>query len=268
MPTWIQRQPLFVALAVVAVALAGVIAAEVYVGGWEGSVPAVPAKRTSAADAKLLPPVVAVAPEQAYPEVPARPLFTPTRRPAPEAVAQPTVVRGQYVLLGITVAGNTRIAILREKASGRIVRVEKGKDIGNIKVSSVEPEVIILNHGSEQEVLSLQVQKPVPLPGAAPGAPGAPATPAGGPFAASAPPAGAPGAAPAAPPAPAPAPGSAPAVAPSGIFQAPGSPVSVAPVPPGTANASAGALPQAASAPMSPEELLARRRARRAQQTQ
>jgi hypothetical protein len=261
MPAWLQRHPLIVALAFLAAVLAAVIAAELGLGGLEGSIPVAASKQASAPDVKLLPAVLAVAPEQAYPEIATRPLFTPTRRPAPEAVVQPTVVRGQYILLGITVAGNTRIAILKEKTSGRIHRVEKGKDIGSIKVAGVEPEVVTLSHGAEQEVLTLQVQRPVP---AVPGAPAVVPTPAGGPFA---PTAQQPTAAP--PAALAPAPGAAPAAGapPAGItsLMAPSGPM---PVSPGAANPSPPAVPQAATAPMSPEELLARRRARRAQQTE
>ena len=266
MPAWIQRYPLVIALLLLATVLALVIAAEIGVGGLHGTIPTGPSKRSVPADARLLPPVVAVAPEQAYPEISSRPLFTPTRRPAPDVVAQPTVVRGQYILLGITVAGSTRIAILREKASGRIHRVEKGKDLGSIKVAGVDPEVVTLNHGAEQEVLTLQVQKPVA--GAPQAAAAAAVVPGGGPFANAAPPQPAP-AVPPAPPPGAPPPGSQPAAMaqPFGT-QSLAAPGGMMPVPPSAANASSAAVPQAASAPMSPEELLARRRARRVQQTQ
>ncbi len=266
MPAWIQRYPLVIALLLLAIVLALVIAAEIGVGGLHGAIPTGPSKRSVPADARLLPPVVAVATEQAYPEISSRPLFTPTRRPAPDVVPQPTVVRGQYILLGITVAGSTRIAILREKASGRIHRVEKGKDLGSIKVAGVDPEVVTLNHGAEQEVLTLQVQRPVA--GAPQAAAAAAVVPGGGPFANSAPPQPAP-AAPPAPPPGAPPPGSQPAAMaqPFGT-QSLAAPGGMMPVPPSAANASGVAVPQAASAPMSPEELLARRRARRVQQTQ
>ena len=70
-------------------------------------------------------PVVAAAPEQTYPETANRPLLTPTRRPRPRGQARPAplVQQGQFTLLGVTIAGNTRIAMLNDKTSGRIHRV-------------------------------------------------------------------------------------------------------------------------------------------------
>jgi general secretion pathway protein N len=271
MPTWIQRHPLAFALSVLAALLAALIAIELAMGGSAAAILGAPPKRATAADAKLLPPLVAAAPEQAYPEMVTRPLFTPTRRPAPEAPPQAAVVRGQFILLGTTVAGQTRIALLREKSSGRIHRVESGASVNGIRISQINPESVTLAHGSEDEVLSLQVQRPAGAPGS-PGAATAPGGLGGGPFAASsaggsAPPGSPPSGNPlpvgvpaqpagAAPPPP---PGAQSLAAPGGSFMPPS--VSVA-------NPSSAAVPQSASSPMSPEELLARRRARRAQQTE
>lgn len=267
MPNWSPRSPLILALALLAAALVAVIAVELGVGGLSTSIPGQPSRRANAGEAKLLPPIVAAAPEQVYPEMGARPLFTPTRRPAPEAIAQNAMVRGQYILLGITVAGDTRIAMLREKASGRLFRAERGKEINGIKVTQIEAETVTLGLGDDREVLTLQVQKPVGA--AAAGAPGAVsgAPPSQGPFAAApaqmqapnlaVPPGGFTGQPPVNP-----------AGAPTGIQQSSISPGGNTPVPsPGAANASSQQVPQA-TAPMSPEELLARRRARRTQQTQ
>ena len=179
MPNWLQRSPLVLALALLAAALAAVIAVEVGVGGLSASIPPPPSRRANAAEAKLLPPLAAIAPEQVYPETTARPLFTPTRRPAPEAVATNAAVRGQYVLLGVTVAGDTRIAMLREKTSGRLHRVERGREINGVKVAQIERDSVTLGAGDDKEVLTLQVQKAA---GAAPAAV-AGASPTQGPFA-------------------------------------------------------------------------------------
>ena len=211
--------------------------------------PAEPTKPAAPPDAKLLPPLALVSPEQAYPETTARPLFVPTRRPAPvETVAKSSFERGQYVLQGVIVVGDQRTALLKEKTSGRIHRVDKGKDLNGITVEAVEPTKVTLAMGGERETLNLSVQK-----AGGPGAPGAPAQPHvdAGPFAtASAQPA--PGAA----AAPVPALGQPPVTVPpasSRIPQATPNPVPT---------------PQAAGQPMTPEELLARRRARRNQPTQ
>jgi general secretion pathway protein N len=258
---WFQRNPLIAALCALAAALAVLIGLETGFGtGLRNALP--PARRAVPAEAKLLPPVIATAPEQAYPETAARPIFTPTRRPAPEgaAVAKGSLTPGQFVLQGVTIAGNNRIALLREKASGRIVRVVRGGEVSGtngIKVAEVQATSVTLTQGGDKEVLSLDVQKPTgapsaampvgPFSGAAPAQPQPPASPAGM--------------------APAPAQPGVP-VAPSQFQAAPtpriGAAAAGQPVTPG-ANAPVPAAPQSTAAPMTPEELLARRRARRTQ---
>ena len=269
----LKRNPLLAALAVAAVILAGVVVLEfVLVHPGPGSTTG---RRGAAADAKLLPALDAMAPEQAYPETSARPLFTPTRRLAPEpatAAAQPTFQPGQFVLLGVTVAGDTRIAMLREKSTGRLYRIGRGGEVNGIKVAVIEPESVTLAMGAQQESLPLTVQRP-----GAPGTPGTPGAPGGssqpaaptvmlGPFG---PGGGTPVPAGAAPPNTPPPPG----------FQVPGV-QQAAPVPgqfvgqpPAAPGAVPGAAPAAPPPPtantvMTPEEILAARRARRAQQTQ
>lgn len=261
-----QRHPLIVTLAVLATILVGVIAIEMGLGAALRSAgPPAAGKRAAAADAKLLPPLVAVAPEQAYPETTSRPLFLPTRRPAPEAVAavKSSYVPGQFVLQGVTVAGDTRIAMLREKSSGRMHRVERGKEVNGIRVVEVQRDTVTLGQGGDTEVLSLSVQRP---PGALPSA----AAVQTGPFAGPAVPAVA--AAPA--PQPPPVPGQAPPPQPpagSAMTRQPGmfpSPVTPSGPLPSAANPPQAAAREPAAAPMTPEELLARRRSRRNQQNQ
>jgi len=255
-----QRRPLAFSLAVTAAVLAAIIVIELGVGGGlrEALAPS-SAKRAVAAEAKLLPPVVATAPEQAYPETTARPLFLPTRRPAPVATAEDrkAFVQGQFVLQGVTVAGDTRIALLREKANGRLHRVERGREVNGIQVIEIQPEGVTLAQGGEREVLSLQVQRPTGAPVAASQA---------GPFAPTLPPPGTPQAAVAGQAAPA---ASAALVAPQSQA-APAVRADAIPLQPGVPPTTSGANPMAReqAAPMTPEELLARRRARRTQPTQ
>lgn len=264
-----RRSPLVLVLAVAAVALGIALTAEILLVSRDES--AAPAKRGTAAEAKLLPPVAQVVPEQAYAETTARPLFVPTRRPAPElaVAAAPAFQRGQYTLQGVIVAGANRTAMLREKASGRVHRVAVGNELGGgVKVFEIQPQMVVLGMGEERENVPLTVQRP-----GAPGAPmaAAPAPVAQGPFGApsvpfpTTPAPGTPGGPPVFPPAPgqpatastSPFPRAMPPV-PASAPTAPGAAPPV--VPPGA--------PQTTTAPMTPEELLARRRARRAQQNQ
>jgi hypothetical protein len=245
---FLRRNPLILGLVILCSLLAVVIAVEFVTLGAPQAPPA-PGKVVPS-EAKLLPSVAAVSLDTAYPETSARPLWIPTRRPAPVAVvAQPSFQRGQFILQGVTIAGSTRIAMLKEKASGRMHRVELGRDVNGLHVAEVEAERVTLAQGAEREVIELRVQRPggAPAPGAPPGAPAPqPPAPQPNPAAAAVAPRGAgPFAAPPPPPAaPTPAP-----------------PVPGGPVP---ANPTAGAVPQQQLyVPMTPEELLARRRARR-----
>jgi general secretion pathway protein N len=255
-----RRHPLILSLAVLAAVLVVVIGMELGFGtGLRSALNPSAPKRAAAAEAKLLPPLIATAPEQAYPETATRPLFTPTRRPAPEAIAAPqsTFKHGQFVLQGVTIVGDNRIALLREKSTGRIHRVERGREVNGIKVAEIQPEAVTLAQGGETEVLTLDVQKP----GAAPAA----AVPLG-PFAGPAPASSL-----------APAPGTAPPAQPVASMpvpaRIPGAPVTPSGGVTGRASAPAAnptqpSVPEATTNPMSPEELLARRRARRTQQNQ
>jgi len=240
-----QRQPLIAVLAVVAALLAVAIGLETGFGARLGpSVPAGVSKPAAPFEAKLLPALAATDPERSYPEMAARPLFVPLRRPAPpaEPAQQANIKRGLYTLQGVTIAGDIRIALLREKSTGHIVRAEKGKDLNGMKIAEVTPESVTLAVGSDQEVIPLQVVKPGTAPPGAPGGPFGPSGPAGAPAAAA-------------------PPGTQPPVATQNPAAQGGS-FGPSPHP---ANPAAAAVPQATTTPMSPEELLARRRARRAQ---
>jgi general secretion pathway protein N len=276
----LRRNPLVGALAFACVVFAAIVVLELVTGGPDPN--RTVARKSAPAEHKLLPAVAAVSIDQVYPETVARPLWIPTRRPAPPAVAaQASFTRGQYTLLGVTIAGDTRIALLKEKASGRIHRAEKGRGMNGLQVAEVLPESVTLAQGAETEVIELLVQRP---PGAAaapgqPAAPGAPPQPQAqavqGPFGpmAAQPPSplaghipGTPVPIPSGPPMaqrPQGAPG--PMSAPGPMGSPPAAPANPA-VAPGVVNPPGATVPQPQSAaPMTPEELLARRRARRNQ---
>jgi general secretion pathway protein N len=255
MMAWIERRPLLAALVGLAILLAVAIGLEAALGTSAGGADGMATRAAAPTDAKLLPPVIAQAPEQAYPEMTARPLFTPTRRPAPAdpSAGRTAFVRGQYVLQGVISVGDQRTAMLKEKATGRIFRVDRGKDVNGIVVEAIEPTQVTLALNGERENLELLVQRPDgKATAAAAAASAAAAVNPGdaGPF--GAPQAAAP---PAVPPQAAGAPGSNP------------DPRAI-PTTPNPANPAAARGAQPTAQPMSPEELLARRRARRSSPTQ
>jgi len=249
---WLQRRPLVAILAGLAAVMLLAIGIETGFGTQlRQPLPPPPAKPAAAPEAKLLPPLAQVSPEQAYPETTTRPLFVPTRRAAPVEVAgKSSFEKGQYLLQGVIVVGDQRTALLKEKTTGRVHRVDKGKDVNGIVVEAIEPTRVTLAQGSERETLNLTIQKAA---SGAPGAPGAPnpaaaAADAHGPFAAAAGAAASPNANVNPPQASALPPGAAPGTNPS--------------------TAQRAVTPGATNQPMTPEELLARRRARRNQPTQ
>jgi hypothetical protein len=259
----LRRYPILIVLAALAVTLAAVVAFELVrgVGGGE-PLGSRPVRRAAPFDAKLLPPLPSLPAEQ-YAEFAARPLWVPTRRPAPAAAAPSTYTPGQFVLQGVIVVGNTRTAMLREKSNGHLHRVEAGKQLNGITVAEISPDSVTLTQGADREVVPLLVQKP----GATPGAPGVPVVPPQAQF----------GPAPTMPTPPPAVPVPSPAAAPSGFFQSAPAATAPAPVPatpavPGAVTPPQGGQPQASAdpnalnRPMTAEELLARRRARRGQQ--
>jgi hypothetical protein len=263
-----KRYPLTSALCVVAAVLLAVLAVELGAGAaLRARLAALGSSKPAVVQTRLLPPVAMVNPDVDYPETATRPLFTPTRRPAPpqaQAAAAPAMNKGQFTLTGVTIVGETKIALLREKSSGRVVRVEQGKDVNGITVAKIEPDKVTLTQSGDQEVVAMLVAKGAPQPAVPP----APVASAAGPFA----------------PAPvAPPPGIQPGVNPTARAPQPGVPVAApAPTPPQTPpvnpNTLFGPRPGSAldpttatptdGAPLTPEELLARRRARRNQQSQ
>src|SRR5687768_14045584 len=171
---FLRSHPFLSATAALAVALLVVIGFETK---WGTRVrPAAPTAASKAAapvDARVLPTVAATVAEQAYPESVARPLFVPSRRPAPAApqTAVATMPKGTLTLQGVTIAGGTRIAMLREKQSGKIHRVEQGKAVNGMSVAQVDADRVVLRMGEEQETVQMLVSKAGGQPGTAPAAP-------------------------------------------------------------------------------------------------
>lgn len=124
----------------------------------------------------MLPPFTLAAADQFASETAARPLFTPTRRPAPPAATvQATMRKGQFVLTGITVSAEASFAFLKEVSSGKTRSVRKGAEVNGLRVDAVEPRRVVLRQGEETEDLMLAIQVPprTAAPAPAPGAPAA-----------------------------------------------------------------------------------------------
>lgn len=101
---------------------------------------------------------------ETYAETTARPILSPTRRPAPPppavaaAVApKPAMKRGQFMLIGVTITKEKTIALLRELAGGKTLRVERGQVVNGLTVEKVEPEKVTLRFEDEREEVILKI---------------------------------------------------------------------------------------------------------------
>jgi len=110
-----------------------------------------------------------------------RPVFVPTRRPAPPPVptgqeaAKPRMQKGQFVLTGTAVVDQKSIAFLRESTGGKSRSVRVGETINGLLVAEVKPDRVKLTMGEDSEELVLKVAAgprtttqpaPPPVPGA------------------------------------------------------------------------------------------------------
>ncbi|MCA2997839.1 MAG: hypothetical protein ING75_04470 [Rhodocyclaceae bacterium] len=113
-----------------------------------------------------------------YRETVERPLFIPTRRPAPVGnTTQMAMKKGQFRLTGTTVSDQVSVAYLFETSTNKTLRVNRGADVNGITVESVSANRVVLKQGDETEELFLRTSsspKPPPPPpvAAAPGQPG------------------------------------------------------------------------------------------------
>ena len=111
------------------------------------------------ADAGLLPAFSLAPIDQVSPQAGERPLFVPTRRPAPVAVAiQASAMRkGQFLLQGTSITKDFGdAAMLKEVATNRSYVVRKGEQLNGITVDKVEPSRVLLKQGEETEDLAIK----------------------------------------------------------------------------------------------------------------
>jgi hypothetical protein len=141
----------------------------------------------------------AVAPAEAVarfslPELPTltesvdRPLFYANRRPpTPDPVAVPAaapIQRGDFSLVGVSIRRDRREALIRRNSTKALAWVAEGDKLDEWKVTSVQPDRIVLEQGAEREVVELgtaEDRPPSSAPGQrAPAGAAAPARPAAG----------------------------------------------------------------------------------------
>ncbi|CAH1386505.1 conserved hypothetical protein [Candidatus Nitrotoga sp. M5] len=119
--------------------------------------------------------------DQYYTEILTRPLFVPTRRPLPpelvsslqqqqsssEPIAppKPTMRKGQFILDGIIITKDKKIALLREVATRKMVRVELGQEINGMQIEKLDRDKITFKQGDEYEEIILKIKAASPPAG-------------------------------------------------------------------------------------------------------
>ncbi len=94
-----------------------------------------------------------------------RPLFTATRRPAPDiepppvaGAAEPldkSLILGRYKLTGIVVTPSLRLVFVTEPGSRRTTAVALGKELDGWLVAEVEQHVIVLESDGRRKVIRI-----------------------------------------------------------------------------------------------------------------
>ena len=85
-----------------------------------------------------------------------RPLFSPTRRPAANAVAFTAGIGERYRVQGLMVAGKARRAQLVEIAGGRVVELGEGDKLEGWTVKKIEQDRLVLSSAAGEATLTVR----------------------------------------------------------------------------------------------------------------
>ena len=109
-------------------------------------------------------PVFALPPEETFTGAIERPLFSPTRRPAPEPAGAAPIQgerEAQLKLVGVAAAGDLRVAVLQENGSS-LHRARVGEEVAGWRVVEIARDHVLVERGSELRELALSFGEPAP----------------------------------------------------------------------------------------------------------
>lgn len=152
-----ERYALTAVLGTLLTGAAAVVAWETDFGRALFAVDITPPERRATLDTNVYPPFQLGGMESTYRETVERPLFVPTRKPAPPALPTTQVVmrKGQFRLAGTLVNNNASYAFLYETAATKTHRIAVGSQVNGIQVQSVTPTLVVLKQGDDTEELRL-----------------------------------------------------------------------------------------------------------------
>jgi hypothetical protein len=103
----------------------------------------------------------AMPPFDTYAEVTARPLFFPTRRPAPVQAASAELVDARaLVLVGVILSETGRVALIARANLPGANRVAEGQEIEGWTLTAIEADRVVLRHGTIEAELRLRDRNP------------------------------------------------------------------------------------------------------------
>lgn len=102
------------------------------------------------------PAIPALPPQSAFSAIAERPLFSPSRRPAANALGVSDSAATRYRLLGLITAGGSRHALIAD--GSRRLEIGEGSALDNWTVLHIEPDRVVLS--SPQGEASLRMERP------------------------------------------------------------------------------------------------------------
>jgi hypothetical protein len=131
------------------------------------ALPAVPGESASEEQPALVEELAEPIPLSEFVEMTMRPLFSPSRRPltatgddaVPETqqeIANGPVGANQFLVMGIVIAADEKVALLKQQKSGNeVFRVKEGQKFSDWTVSEISPESVTIRQRGVTDVVKL-----------------------------------------------------------------------------------------------------------------
>ena len=168
-----RRPGVAVLLSVLCLAFAAIIYYELGMAG--DKTPAAPPPVAAGTVPPPLPPQPAsstLPPIENFAEVTRRPLFSPTRQPAPEAVKETQVNPDNFALIGIIIAAGGKIALIEYGRPPALAHLKEGQAVEGWTLQSILPDRVVLQRCATEQALKLRDRSGQPAqpkqPGPAP----------------------------------------------------------------------------------------------------
>jgi hypothetical protein len=102
---------------------------------------------------------VSLPPLEDFSEIVDRPIFIPSRQPilAEDGTAAGSgATRNQFVLVGVVIAAEERMAVMQRRSAREVLRVVEGQQVDGWTVESITPEGVRLRHDDLVEEIILR----------------------------------------------------------------------------------------------------------------